>query len=109
MNKLSSQDRSSLIRLASSLPAGDRIRKAILAGLKKADEGVDDLPKVSGHSWEETDGGFALMDGNEEKGFIIDGGRSWLSYVPEDQDPIGRGQDSAAEAAYQLMEHLGVD
>ena len=35
MNKLSSSDRSSLIRLASSLPAGDQTRKAILAGLQK--------------------------------------------------------------------------
>jgi len=34
MNKLSSQDRSSLIRLASSLPAGSSERKAILAGLQ---------------------------------------------------------------------------
>ena len=35
MNKISSQDRSALIRLASSLPAGDEKRKAILAGLAK--------------------------------------------------------------------------
>lgn len=35
MNKLSSQDRASLIRLASSLPAGDENRKTILAGLVK--------------------------------------------------------------------------
>lgn len=35
MNKISSQDRASLIRLASSLPAGDETRKAILAGLAK--------------------------------------------------------------------------
>ena len=33
MNKLSSQDRSSLIRLASSLPVGSEERKVILAGL----------------------------------------------------------------------------
>lgn len=33
MNKISSQDRASLIRLASSLPAGDETRRAILAGL----------------------------------------------------------------------------
>ena len=33
MNKLSSSDRSSLIRLTSSLPAGEEKRKAILAGL----------------------------------------------------------------------------
>lgn len=36
MNKLSSQDRAALIRLASSLPAGDETRKAILAGLRVA-------------------------------------------------------------------------
>lgn len=35
MNKLSSSDRSALIRLASSLPAGSSERKAILAGLSK--------------------------------------------------------------------------
>lgn len=34
MNKISSQDRASLIRLASSLPAGSPEKKAILAGLK---------------------------------------------------------------------------
>ena len=33
MSKISSQDRSALIRLASSLPAGNQTRKAILAGL----------------------------------------------------------------------------
>ena len=36
MNKLSSQDRSALIKLASSLPAGSPERKAILASLKEA-------------------------------------------------------------------------
>ena len=35
MNKISSQDRSALIRLASSLPEGDETRRAILAGLTK--------------------------------------------------------------------------
>ena len=34
MTKISSQDRSALIRLASSLPAGNPTRKAILAGLR---------------------------------------------------------------------------
>jgi hypothetical protein len=34
-NKISSQDRAALIRLACSLPAGDKNRKAILAGLQK--------------------------------------------------------------------------
>jgi hypothetical protein len=33
MNKISSQERSALIRLASGLPAGDDARRAILAGL----------------------------------------------------------------------------
>ncbi len=33
MNKFSSQDRSALIRLASTLPVGSTERKAILAGL----------------------------------------------------------------------------
>ena len=35
MNKLSSNDRSALLRLASSLPVGDESRKVILAGLQK--------------------------------------------------------------------------
>ena len=35
MNKLSSQDRSALIRLASTLPVGDQNRKVILAGLSR--------------------------------------------------------------------------
>lgn len=38
MNKLSSQDRSALIKLASSLPAGSEERKAILAGLSGTDK-----------------------------------------------------------------------
>lgn len=45
MNKLSSDDRSSLLRLASSLPKGDGARRAILAGLKKAAEGQPDPKK----------------------------------------------------------------
>lgn len=35
MNKLSSIDRTALIRLAASLPKGDESRRAILAGLEK--------------------------------------------------------------------------
>ena len=35
MNKMSSQDRSSLIRLASSLPVGSPEKRAILTGLQK--------------------------------------------------------------------------
>ena len=35
MNKISTQDRSRLIRLASQMPAGSQGRRAILAGLKK--------------------------------------------------------------------------
>ena len=38
MNKLSSQDRSALIRLASTMPAGSEERKAILAGLSGTDK-----------------------------------------------------------------------
>ena len=38
MNKLSSQDRSSLIRLASSLPKGSKERRTILSGLKFASD-----------------------------------------------------------------------
>ena len=47
MNKLSSQDRSALIRLASSLPAGNPNRKAILAGLKTASSVMTDPKKIA--------------------------------------------------------------
>lgn len=47
MNKISSDDRSSLIRLASALPAGDESRRAILAGLKLV--AADDKVKVPAH------------------------------------------------------------
>ncbi len=108
--KISSQDRSNLIRLASSLSKGDSARRAILAGLKKAAVEIRDLPELpSGYDWEESDGGFALVKGSIEKGFIAQGDRSWLSYVANDESPIGRGQDSAEDAAYQLMVELGLD
>ena len=42
MKKISSQERSSLIRLGSSLPAGDENRKVILAGLVEASK-YDDI------------------------------------------------------------------
>lgn len=47
MKKLSSSDRSALIRLASSLTAQSPMRKAILAGLKKAstEEGDGELSR----------------------------------------------------------------
>ena len=51
MTKISSSDRSALIRLASSLPAGNPTRKAILAGLKVATP----ISKKSGdtvYSWD---------------------------------------------------------
>ena len=35
MNKISSTERASLIKLAASLPEGDETRRAILAGLQK--------------------------------------------------------------------------
>ena len=44
MNKLSSQDRSALIRLASTLPVGSTERKAILAGLSKTSSGEFNIP-----------------------------------------------------------------
>ena len=43
MNKLSSQDRSALIRLASTMPAGSEERKAILAGLSGTDKQIESL------------------------------------------------------------------
>jgi len=43
-NKISSQDRSALIRLASSLPAGSSERKVILAGLSKTSAGEVNVP-----------------------------------------------------------------
>ena len=47
MNKLSSDDRASLLRLASSLPVGDESRRAILSGLQREAAG----------SWEPVPGG----------------------------------------------------
>ena len=58
MNKLSSQDRSSLIRLASSLPIGSGERKAILAGLQKVswmDSPPDFSPKLGENQLERTE------------------------------------------------------
>jgi hypothetical protein len=51
MNKLSSQDKTSLIKLASSLPVGSAERRAILAGLKKV-SWMDSPPDFSSKSGE---------------------------------------------------------
>ena len=53
MNKISSSDRAALIKLASSLPAGDETRRAILAGLAgtgktAATKAVEPYQKVEG-------------------------------------------------------------
>ena len=48
MNKISSQDRSALIRLASSLPSGNPTRKDSLAGLQKTSAEKGDLFFESG-------------------------------------------------------------
>ena len=51
MNKISSQDRAALIRLASSLPAGNPTRKAILAGLARKtarSSAIEPYQKVEG-------------------------------------------------------------
>ncbi len=47
MNKISSQDRASLIRLASTLPVGSTERKAILAGLSGTDKTATIVTKGS--------------------------------------------------------------
>ena len=56
MNKLSSQDRSALIKLASSLPAGDETRKAILSGLSKtsAVKAVEPFKSAEGVPYDRT-------------------------------------------------------
>jgi hypothetical protein len=41
MNKISTQDRSRLIRLASQMPKGSEMRRAVLAGLSKT-SGIED-------------------------------------------------------------------
>ena len=51
MNKLSSQDKTSLIKLAFSLPVGSPERRAILAGLKKV-SWMDSPPDFSNKSGE---------------------------------------------------------
>ena len=110
MQKLSSQDRSVLIRFASSLPSGSPEKKAILAGLQSSKvAGVDVLPDApSGHHWEEEESGaYVLYRGTKEVGSIAQNGSRWLAFVPEDQDSIGRGQKDAGSAANQLLENLG--
>lgn len=47
MNKISSADYHTLIRLASALPKGDDARRAILSGLKKAAVEMNDPVKVA--------------------------------------------------------------
>jgi|SRR3989344_6955565 len=42
LKKISSSDRESLIRLASSLPSGNEIRRAILTGLQKTSGKIDE-------------------------------------------------------------------
>lgn len=47
MDKFSAEDHSALLRLASSLPVGDENRRAILSGLKKADEAATFAKEVT--------------------------------------------------------------
>jgi hypothetical protein len=54
MNKISTQDRKALIRLASSMPVGSAERRAVLAGLSKTgfDPRKDADPHIDDQYWE---------------------------------------------------------
>ena len=99
---LTAADRSALIRLASTLPAGSEERKAILKG----------LVKTAGHEWEyDRDADFwYLYDnrGNQIGGVGNDNGR-YLPYGDPDEDwPIGRGSRDLEDAKYEVEEYLGL-
>ncbi len=117
MNKLSSQNRASLIRLASSLPAGDETRKAILAGLKKAEEDVNDLHKEAfnkkaaswkvdpkpgnsytlgsrNHTWKSTFKGWALEGGEPHMHWVDEDGTVWEAYLYNGVVSVGSSADT---------------
>ena len=57
MSKLSPQERSSLIKLASELPPGDETRRAVLSGLSKVGMTEDKKKQLSERDdkWQETE------------------------------------------------------
>ena len=112
---LTASDRSSLIRLASSLPKGSPERKAILAGLKsKRRPRVADLPDAPmGYEWKDVsdewgDTAFTLYSHDDEVGSVVDQGRNWVTYVAGEEWPIGRGQSNIWDAGFQLLDHIGL-
>jgi hypothetical protein len=122
---LTASDRSSLIRLASSLPVGSPERKAILAGLKvlekeerssikKKAKSLADLPDAPmGYEWKDVsdewgDTAFTLYSHGDEVGSVVDQGRNWVTYVAGEEWPIGRGQSNIWDAGFQLLDHIGL-
>jgi hypothetical protein len=121
MRKLGSNDRSALIKLASSLPSGSSERRAILAGLqqneplsRKFANSMSSLPNAPmGYKWEEVtdvwgDTAFTLYNRGKEVGTIAKQNRNWVTYVAGEEWPIGRGQNDMQGAGFQLLDHLGL-
>lgn len=90
MQKMSTKEKTSLIRLAASLPKGSEERRAILAGLKKARVQPD--PK----------GKFSIAVGRE--GRINEVGKKGLS-LRQAQQAIGKADDARYEAQDEGLEY----
>ena len=115
MNKISSSDRSALIKLASTLPSVSPERKAILAGLQKvASEGL--LPKEAfdkkaaswkvnpkpgnsytlgsrNHTWKSTFKGWALEGGEPSMHWVDEDGTVWEAYLYNGVVSVGSSAD----------------
>lgn len=109
MANLTASDRSSLIKLASSLPAGDQTRKAILAGLKISDEKKDfksydgkvDVLEVGrgpgGKGWDST------IEGYVQKGKSVAQVKDWWGKYAE----VFNG-DAPSEGKLKALKALGL-
>ena len=116
MNKISSQDRAALIRLASSLPKGSLEKRAILGSLRKgAQVDVDLLPTPKGTSWIEWNRPGQPKELILHRGY--DGnlgsplGRivlktTWQAYTKGVRGPISLGQRKPQFAAAEVVLEL---
>lgn len=98
MNKLSSEDRSALLLLASTMPKGDEGRRAILSGLKKsaageyatkrqADQFFQKMSRLSDSLKREGLVHQSFASRNESKPFSEGVGIIGCRYVPLNEDP----------------------
>lgn len=121
MQKISSRDRSSLIRLASSFQKGSEERRAILAGLVVAEQSLMEmderkLPRPpSGYSWETREGGmlrgarFVLKHGSKEVGYLLLAGmHKWEVYLAGLFGKPKGHSDEVGEAGRMLFQTLGL-